>query len=284
MNDLLVHPITQKSIDGIIQSPSHALLLIGPPGIGKLSLATSLAENILDIPDNKLVDYAYAMHIKPEEGKTIGIDSVRQLEQFLSLKVPRDKSYNRAIIIENSDLLTHEAQNALLKTLEEPPRHTFIIMTASHLESLLPTITSRVQSITVQKPIKNDLTNLFLNEHKQSDVDKAYAVSAGLPGLMHAVLSDEDHTLKAATQTARSILGMNSYERLLQVDDLAKDKEKAKDIIYILQQMAHISLQSAEGASARQWQRVQSATYNASEALRASGQPKLVLTNLMLQL
>lgn len=284
MTNLIIHPITKRSVDGIIKSPPHALLLIGPSGTGKASLAVNIAENILELEGTSLSDYAYSMHIKPEDGKAISIDSVRELEKFLSLKVPRDKTYNRAIVIEDADTLTHEAQNALLKTLEEPPQKTILILTASHLESLLPTIISRVQAISVQKPVKSDLNNLFSQEFKQEDIDKAYAVSAGLPGLMQAVLSQEDHPLKDATDQARSILGMNTYQRLLKVDELAKDKALAKDIIYILQQMAHISLQSAQGDAARKWQRIQSASHNASDALLASGQPKLVLTNLMLHL
>ena len=284
MTDLLIHPITKRSIDGIIKSPPHALLLVGPSGTGKVSLAVNIAEQILGLESTKLDDYAYSLHIRPEDGKAISIDSVRQLERFLSLKVPRNNVYNRSIIIEDADTLTHEAQNALLKTLEEPPQSTIVILTASHLEGLLPTIISRVQAISVQKPIKNDLNVLYGEDFSQSEIDKAYAVSAGLPGLMHAVLSDEDHPLKNATDQARSILSMNTYQRLLKVDELAKDKALATDIIYILQQMAHISLQSAKGDAARKWQKIQLASHNASEALRASGQPKLVLTNLMLQL
>jgi len=284
MNDLLIHPVTQRSIDGVIKSPPHALLLIGPSGIGKLSLAIGIAEQTLEIQRDKFTDYAYKMHIQPEDGKAISIESVRRLEKFLALKVPRDNPFNRAVIVEDADLLTHEAQNALLKTLEEPPQSTIIILTASHQESLLPTIISRVQAISVQKPIKSELNGKFLNDYNQKDVDQAYAVSAGLPGLMQAILKEEDHSLKEATQTARDVLSMNTYQRLLKVDELAKDKTKAKDVIYILQQMAHISLQTAQGDSAVKWQRIQSASYSASEALRASGQPKLVLTNLMLQI
>ena len=284
MKDLLIHPITQRSIDGIIKSPPHALLLIGPSGTGKSSLAINIAEQILNLGDNNIADYAYAMHIKPEDGKAISIEAVRQLEKFLSLKVPVDNVFNRAIIVEDADLLTHEAQNALLKTLEEPPQRTFIIMTASHVDSLLPTIISRVQAISVQKPAKSALMDHFMQNHGEAEAKQAYAVSAGLPGLMHATLNDQDHPLLEATQLARSILSMSTYDRLLKVDELAKDKAKAKDVIYILLQMAHVSLQTAQGDAARKWQRIQKASHDASEALSSSGQPKLVLTNLMLHL
>ncbi len=284
MTNLIIHPITKRSVDGIIKSPPHALLLIGPSGTGKASLAVNIAENILELEGTSLSDYAYSMHIKPEDGKAISIDSVRELEKFLSLKVPRNNTYNRAIVIEDADMMTHEAQNALLKTLEEPPQKTIVILTASHLESLLPTIISRVQAISVQKPIKSDLNDLYLKEFNQADIDKAYAVSAGLPGLMRTVLGQEDHPLKVATELARSILAMNTYQRLLKVDEMAKDKALTKDVIYILQQMAHISLQYAEGNAARKWQKIQSASHNANEAILANAQPKLVLTNLMLQL
>lgn len=284
MKDLLVHPVTKQALEGYTKAPAHALLLVGQPGVGKLSMAHALAEQTLDLQSGALPDYAYALHLQPIEGKSIGIESVRELEHFLSLKVPRAAAYNRAIIIENAEQLTIEAQNALLKTLEEPPEATIIILTASHEHSLLPTINSRVQTIVVQRPDKQSVVDHFSQLYAEGDLTQAYALSSGLPGLMNALLSQDNHPLMAATEAARSLLTQSSYERLLQVDSISKDKQLATDIAYILQQMAHVSLQTASGPSAKRWKSVLSASHDAADALRANAQPKLALTNLMLQL
>ncbi len=275
MSSLVVHPVTRQALEGYAKAPSQSLLLVGRAGAGKLSMAQRLAETTLGLEESKYAHYAYSLHVSPEEGKSIGIEAVRQLEQFLSLKVPSSGVYNRAIIIEDADKLTTEAQNALLKTLEEPPQGTIIILTASHEQSLLPTINSRVQSITVQRPDKQQLVQHFQQDFEDTDINKAYAISGGLPGLMQSLLGEEDHPLMRATETARTLLRQTTYERLLQVDQLAKDKQLTTDIAYIMQQMAHVSLQTANGQSAKKWQSILKASHAASEALRASAQPKL---------
>ena len=79
--------------------------------------------------------------IKPEDDKSIGIKKVRILKKKISRK-PFQQKY-KIIFIKNAESLTIEAQNALLKTLEEPPSHTIIILSVPCETSLLPTIQSR---------------------------------------------------------------------------------------------------------------------------------------------
>ena len=76
---------------------------------------------------------------------TIGIEELRLLKQRIALKPYKSKT--KAIIIEEAQTLTIEAQNAFLKTLEEPPDHTIIILLTSNVDALLPTIVSRCQVI-----------------------------------------------------------------------------------------------------------------------------------------
>lgn len=284
MKDLALHPLTRQQIEAYVSAPSHALLLTGPSGSGKRTLASSLVETVLELPENGFASHPYGLLIAPEaEGKAIGIEAVRQLEQFLARKVPGKAEYDRAIIIENAHLLTLEAQNALLKTLEEPPAGTIVVLTVSYPQAVLPTIRSRAQAIPVTRLERLGLTDYFSNKgFSKPDINQAYAISGGLPGLMYALLSEADHPLKVATERARQLLSQSSYQRLLSVDELAKQRALATDITFILQQMAHVSLQTATGQAAKKWQAVLSASYNTAEALAGSAQPKLALTNLML--
>lgn len=285
MKELVLHPLTREQLENFISAPSHALMLIGPTGSGKHTLAVSLVESILQLPAGSFAGYPYKAVLSAEDGKAIGIETVRGLEQFLSLKVPRSGPYNQAVIIEDAEALTLEAQNALLKTLEEPPQASLIVLSASHEQSLLPTVRSRAQVITVKRPERAVLTTYFeARNFGTAAINQAYAISGGLPGLMHSLLAHTDHPLLEATERARQLLSQPLYERLLTVDELAKQRSLAVNMTFILQQMAHAGLQTASSKTSSKWRKVLSASYKANEALTASAQPKLVLTHLMLNL
>jgi hypothetical protein len=284
MEQLVIHPQTRRQLDSYLQTPPQAIVLVGPAGSGKSAMAQQLAETALGLRPGGFAAYSYGTTVTPEDGKAIGIEAARQLEHFLSLKVPGKQGVNRAVIIEDSHLLTVEAQNALLKTLEEPPAGTLVILTASHQQALLPTINSRLQTVAVRRPTQRDLQAYFQTQgFDKSDISRTYAMSGGLPALMQALLSDDDHPLRAAAVQARQLLGQSTFERLVTVDILSKQRELAVDTLNILQQMAHISLQTASGSAAERWQKVLRASYDTAEAIQASAQLKLALTNLALR-
>jgi DNA polymerase III delta prime subunit len=286
MKNLVLHPFTRQKTDQYIKSPSHAVMLVGPPGSGKKILAARLIEGALELQDDSFADHPYTLKLAvASDKKLIAIEAVRQIEQFLSRKVPGSTKYNRAVVIEDAHLLSHEAQNALLKTLEEPPVGTLLILTVNHEQALLPTIRSRAQTIQINRPSRSDLEQHFSKlGHETKVIEQAYTISGGLPGLMHDILSQEEHHLSQATSSARQLLSQTTYERLLGVETLAKDRQLAADTAYIMQQMARISLQTASGATAKRWQQILTASYDASEALARSSNLKLTLTNLMLSL
>lgn len=281
---LALHPQTITKLEAVKAGRPHGILLSAPKGSGKGAIARLLAEWLIGL-ENGLDTYAYFRSIDSADGKGIGIEAIRDLEHFLSLKVPGKNPTNRLVLIEDAHLLTHEAQNALLKTLEEPPAATNIILTASHEQSLLPTIRSRVQTVHLIRPEKTELLKIFKSQGFNEDlISQAYSISGGLPGLMHALLSDEEHSLLEATRRTRVLLSQTTYERLLNVDELSKNRELAAGITLIMQQMAHVSLQTARGAAAIKWRAILDSSYAASEALVKNGSPKLVLTKLMLTL
>jgi hypothetical protein len=280
MSHLVLHPHTHKRLKDFTQQPSHALLLVGPDGSGKFSIAKMIAEEILGVPT--ITDYPYSLQLAADNA-AIGIEAVRQIERFLSLKVPGQKTYKRVIIIEKAERLSLEAQNALLKTLEEPPKDTLIILTTTHVSGLLPTIRSRAQTIIVNRPDIASLGKQF-PDIDSATYKRAYVMSGGRPGLLSALLSETDHPLNLAADYARQLLGKSMYDRLLMVDELARKPDLTIDITLTLQQMAHLSLQTAKGKTFARWQNILTVSYQAREALAMNVQPKLVLTNLMLHL
>jgi hypothetical protein len=282
---LLIHPVSQRQLEAFQQAPSHALLLVGPAGSGKFTLALQLAENILKLEPGTFGTYSYGSIIRPEAGNAISIEAVRTLEHFLSLKIPGKALPNRLVIVEDSHLLTIEAQNALLKTLEEPVEGTVIILTAHHPQALLPTIRSRVQTITIHQPEQSTVESYFAEQgFETTAIHRALAITGGLPGLMQSLLSETDHPLLVATEKARTLLSQPLHKRLLSIDELSRDRPLALGVIFILGQMARHGVQHAKGSAAQKWQTIQRSSYEASEALRNNGQSKLILLNLVLHL
>jgi DNA polymerase III delta prime subunit len=123
--------------------------------------------------------------------QSIGIEVVKQIQKKVFLKPIKSKS--KLLIIEDAQLLTIEAQNALLKVLEEPPANTLIILGTETKEALLPTIQSRCQIILLEEEQKK--------------------------------LSEK--TLTELNNFIESIPQLSVGEKLKHAEQLAKDKDKA---------------------------------------------------------
>src|SRR5688572_13288208 len=100
------------------------------------SFQIKLSANDLEYP-SKFPD----LYIHSTEKSSIGIEDIRDLNQFLMLKPYSWKA--KVVLLPKSEKLTYEAQNALLKTLEEPPPDTFIFLMSQNTRTFLPTIISR---------------------------------------------------------------------------------------------------------------------------------------------
>lgn len=285
---MVVHPLTAQQLEQYRTEPSHALLLVGPAGAGKGTIAQRLAKQVLGSTVSD-ANNASIRHIQADEKGTISIEVVRELRQFVRLKTTGAQEIRRAIIVEHADGMTTEAQNSFLKLLEEPPRDTIIIVTVNTLGSLLPTIRSRVQTITVQTPTQEAVTAFFGSTHNAKSVTQSYFLSGGLPGLMQALLaSDNAHPLMQSVTQAKEILQQPTYERLLHIESLSKQKENALTVCEALARMAQAGLQQASKKQDRkrleQWHKISKAVFAAQQQLAQNANLKLTLTNLLLQL
>ncbi|MCA9325689.1 hypothetical protein KDA23_06570 [Candidatus Saccharibacteria bacterium] len=285
MANFVVHPRTQESVDQFAANPGQALMMSGLSGLGKGSLATALALRLLasDHADASLEPGI--LKISPLKGG-IGIEVVRNLQHFMSLKTTTNKRITRVAIIEDSHVMSVEAQNALLKLLEEPPKDSVFILTAASEHALLPTIRSRVQHFAITKPTQDALIGYFEQAgHTNEAVVRALRMSGGLPGLMAALLEeDQGHPLQAAAQQARNVLSATVFERQCLVDQLAKERQLAIDTCAMLGQMASIALKSPTITpnQLKKWRQILAGALAAGEDLSRYVQPKLVLSRYLL--
>lgn len=290
MDTLLLHPATAQAIQRYSAHPAHAQIVIGPEGSGKATIALTLAAGLAGTTADEVVDYPYCKVIAPEKDKpSISIEAIRDLQHFTKLKLP-SAATRRIIVIDKAHTMTPEAQNALLKLLEEPPANTYFILTTANEHDLLETVRSRSQQLIVRKPSRTGVEQYFTTHgFAVKDVQQAYLMSGGLVGLMHALLSDDEHPLKECVQTARQLLQSTQFERLCMVDDLSKQKLRMLQVLFVLRQMAaaaidQASIKQAENAVIGRWRRIMQVSYDAEEVLQSSAQPKLALTSLMLSL
>lgn len=144
---------------------SHAYLFVGPRGCGKTSVARILAHEVngfsYELEDN------YIDIIEIDGASNRGIDDVRELREKAMI-APTTGKY-KVYIIDEVHMLTREAFNALLKTLEEPPKHVIFIMATTDVYKVPVTITSRAQTYTFKLADKD---TMFKFLRKVSDAEK----------------------------------------------------------------------------------------------------------------
>lgn len=203
---------------------SHAYMFEGPNGIGKNTMARELAAILLEMEN--LFNSPDYIEIKPD-GNSIKIAQIRKLQSDILVKPY--KSY-KIYVIDEAQKMTVEAQNALLKTLEEPPKYAIIILITDNKESLLDTIKSRCEIIKFTPiPMQEVASYLTMNG---IDSKRASLLANFSRGSMKKAIelseSEEFHLMREEVQKyVETFLNGN----LIEIIDIQSSIEKYKDQI-----------------------------------------------------
>ena len=185
----------------------HAILITGAEGIGKLNFSLTFVQRMFCKQATgmspcgecdachmfQVGTHPDLKHIAPPEGKqTIVVDQIRELISYVSL-TPHS-AIKKVAVIEQAELLNVNAANSLLKTLEEPPESSMLILVTHRPDRLLPTIRSRCQTMLFSTPDTTQASRWLSNELKSDDVGALLALSGGAP--LKALSYAEDNVLE----------------------------------------------------------------------------------------
>jgi len=215
------------------QSFGHAYLFTGPHGVGKTSVARIFAHAVNNLPYSD--DSTHLDIIEIDAASNRRIDEIRDLRDKVRI-APTSSPY-KVYIIDEVHMLTREAFNALLKTLEEPPEHALFVLATTELHKVPDTIISRTQRFTFKHidtdtactelkkiaakeniDIEEDALKMIAERSKGSFRD-ALSILDQAAGIENAVVSSED---------IQSLLGIPDSTCLLYTSPSPRDRTRSR--------------------------------------------------------
>lgn len=230
---------------------SHAYIINGEAGSGRRLLASALTKTLLcenRTPDgdacgkcksclqadsNNHPDIRFITH----EKASIGIDDIR--EQLINdIAIKPYSSSHKVYIIPDANKMTEQAQNALLKTIEEPPEYAIILLLTENTENLLPTITSRCITLNTQ-PLQKEVITQYLIKNLQMEPEQAKIAAGFCQGnvgkAIHFASSEDFQEMKEDTlQLLKKIDDMDVSDLMSMIKELSQRKGRITEYLDLM--------------------------------------------------
>lgn len=249
--------IGQQQIKNHLQSAikqntiSHAYILCGEKGSGKRTVSDAIAQTIqcenrtdgidsceickscMQAKSHNHPDIKYITH----EKASISVDDIReQLNNDISIK-PYSSQY-KVYIIPDSNKMTEQAQNALLKTIEEPPAYAVIILITDNISGILPTIQSRCVTLNL-KPLSNNEIAGYLTAHLKLEPERAQIAAGFCQGNMGKAIrfasSEDFQEMKdEILSLLKSVDTMSVTEIVNSIKNFSQNKHNINDYLDLM--------------------------------------------------
>ena len=246
-NDIIGHEQIIEHLRNAItlDKVSHAYILNGPEDSGKMMLAEAFAmalqcegegerpcltcRSCRQAIDHNQPDIIYVSHEKPN---TIGVDDIRtQVNNDIVIK-PYSSRY-KVYIVDEAEKMNQQAQNALLKTIEEPPAYGVILLLTTNADSFLPTILSRCITLNLKtvkaEVIRNYLMEKYQIPDYQADVCAAFSQGNVGKAVKLATSSDFAELKDSVLQLMKRLTDIDLYEMTAAVKQIAEYKLTVND-------------------------------------------------------
>ena len=230
-----IKKLLQESVNN--NKVSHSYLFVGKSGIGKKMIAREFAKAILCLRDNKYCDNCKSclefdgqnnpdFFVIEPDGNTIKIDQIRNMQRGVQEKpiISRSKVY----IIDSADLMTKEAQNALLKTLEEPPEFVTIILIGEN--EFLATIKSRCMVIHFNSISDSNMEKYLQENYNMNVTSNMLEVFQGSIGKA-IELKDKQEEYLTIEQAIENIEKEDLIDLIKKLDILYNSKDEILDML-----------------------------------------------------
>ena len=230
---------------------SHSYIITGDVGAGKKMMATTFAatlqcENHGDSPCMKCDscrrvvthDHPDIIMVGHEKEGLITIDEIRrQLVNDIYIK-PYMSPY-KVYIVPDAQLMNIAAQNALLKTLEEPPAYAVILLLTTNIDLLLPTVRSRCVRLDMRL-VDDETIKRYLMDHLhvpdyQAEVDASFGHGSVGKAVQAATSQDFQDVMQNAIRILKNVDTMHVYELTQAIKDISQDKSQMGDYLDLFQ-------------------------------------------------
>jgi DNA polymerase-3 subunit delta' len=233
-------PSARVALGAGLAAPFHAYLLVGPPGAGKAAAARALAAELLaeGVPDpddarrRALADpspHPDLVWLRPRGTQHL-VEDVR--ERVIGQVSYRPfESDRRVFVIEDADAMAEESQNALLKTLEEPPPFAHLILVSAEPDALLETVRSRCREVRFDR-LGPDAVEELLDEPPGAERTAAARLAGGNVARARFLLTEEGRALREAAEAVAVAvrtgeLGGSPWDAIAKAADAAAEVEAA---------------------------------------------------------
>jgi len=282
---MILNQKTATNLKKYLRNPSQVLLLSGSDEASLEEAQNFITYHLLGENLNKLTTDQYVKKIKPESS-VISIESIRELSRFLALKATSERKINKVVLIQKAHRMTVQAQNAILKMLEDTPDDTVFILSPTKPELMLTTVVSRSQRIDVLPVSLDQALKHFDAQFDENEIKKVYGISEGRIGLMNALLTDPEHALKNEIKNVKKFLLTSKYDRIQFFSQNFKEKDDFVNFVETLLLVSMAAQKSSGEAndkhSMRKWIKTSITAVNAAKQLQDNVQPRLVALSLAL--